>query len=88
MVFCLENWDPSSLDAPKDKNNKLLNHLNVGTGLEISIKELANTISKITRYCFISLSLISSSMRSSFDIYIYFPLTACVCSVYYDLASF
>tara|TARA_B100000700_G_C15062474_1_gene866808 strand:- start:11941 stop:12948 length:1008 start_codon:yes stop_codon:yes gene_type:complete len=49
-VFCLENWDPSSLDAPKDVNNELLNHLNVGTGSEISIKDLASMISKITGY--------------------------------------
>ena len=50
VVFVLENWDPSSKNAPKDENNIPLNILNVGTAKEISIKELALKISNIVKY--------------------------------------
>ena len=50
VVFALENWDPSSTNAPRDKNNIPLNILNVGTGKEISIKELAFKISDLFNY--------------------------------------
>ena len=50
VVFALENWDPSSKDAPKDKYGQPLNFLNVGTGVDISIKELANLIAKATGF--------------------------------------
>ena len=50
VLFALENWDPSSINAPKDKNNFPLNILNVGTGKEISIKELAFKISNLLNY--------------------------------------
>ena len=40
-VFCLENWDPESPNAPRNKEGKKLNLLNVGTGRGCSIKELA-----------------------------------------------
>ena len=46
IVFALENWDPNSYDAPLDKNNEPLTFLNVGTGKDISIKELASKISE------------------------------------------
>ena len=49
-IFCLEKWDPSAKDAPQDKFGNLLNHLNVGSGKDISIKELATKIAKITNY--------------------------------------
>ena len=49
-VFCLENWDTFSDDAPKDKNNDSILHLNVGSGKEISIKNLANMISENIGY--------------------------------------
>ena len=45
IIFCLENWDPERSDAPKDDEGKSLNYLNVGTGKDISIKELARKIS-------------------------------------------
>jgi len=45
VIYALRNWDPSLPDAPKDTKNKKLNFLNVGTGKDISIKELANLIS-------------------------------------------
>ena len=41
----LENWDPEKSDAPKDDEGKSLTYLNVGTGKDISIKELARIIS-------------------------------------------
>ena len=49
-VFCLENWDPFADDAPKDENSDSLLHLNVGSGNEISIKNLAQMISETTGY--------------------------------------
>ena len=50
VVFALENWDPSSVNAPKDGNNNKLITLNVGTGKDISIKELAYKISNLVNY--------------------------------------
>ncbi len=49
-VFALESWDPSSKNAPKDENGESLNFLNIGTGLDISIKELAILIAKELSY--------------------------------------
>ncbi len=46
IIFALERWDPDSQDAPRDKDNKPLTLINVGTGKEISIKDLANKISE------------------------------------------
>ena len=45
-VFVLENWDPSEKNSPLDQNNNPLIHLNVGTGKDLSIKDLAEKISK------------------------------------------
>ena len=50
VVFCLENWDPSSNEAPLDSNGHVLNHLNVGTGTDITIKELSLIIANITGF--------------------------------------
>ena len=49
-VFCLENWDTNSKKAPLDIEGKPINHLNVGTGEDISIKELAYLISDFTDF--------------------------------------
>lgn len=49
-IFALENWDPETKDAPKDKFGKVLTYLNVGTGMDISIKNLAYLISEIIGY--------------------------------------
>ncbi len=49
-VFVLENWDPNSINAPVDENNNKLTILNVGTGKDISIKELAHKISNLVKY--------------------------------------
>ena len=49
-IFALENWDPNKNNAPLDKSGEPLNWLNVGTGVELSIKELAEMIANITSY--------------------------------------
>ena len=49
-IFCLENWFPSEIDAPKDNSGNPLNYLNVGTGKDISIKELAKKIADIVKF--------------------------------------
>ena len=45
VVFALERWDPKAKNAPLDNDGIPLTHLNVGTGSDISIKELAEMIS-------------------------------------------
>ena len=50
VIFCLKEWHPSNLNSPKDYKGNALNHLNVGTGKDISIIELATMISKIVDY--------------------------------------
>tara|TARA_A100001011_G_C14319033_1_gene849507 strand:- start:1795 stop:2796 length:1002 start_codon:yes stop_codon:yes gene_type:complete len=50
VVFCLENWQPNREDSPKDIFGNPLNHLNVGTGKDISIKELAEKISELVGF--------------------------------------
>jgi len=49
-LFALEKWDPDSDNSPKTLENKPLYYLNVGTGKDISIKDLANKISEIFSY--------------------------------------
>ena len=44
VVFALEKWDPKSDNAPQDQCGNPLTYLNVGTGLDISIKKLAEKI--------------------------------------------
>ena len=46
-VFALENWDPNTT---KDINGEFLTHLNVGSGLDISISDLAEIISKKSNF--------------------------------------
>ena len=50
VVFLLENWDPCSTNAPVDTENNKLTILNVGTGKDISIKDLAYKISNLVNY--------------------------------------
>ena len=50
IIFCLNNWFPGEQNSPKDMNDKFLNHLNVGTGKDISIKKLAEKIATITEF--------------------------------------
>ena len=47
VVFALEKWDPKSSNAPLDDQGKSLSYLNIGTGVDISIKELSNKIANI-----------------------------------------
>ena len=49
-IFVLENWDLDLKSSPKDKNGLPLTYLNVGTGSDISIKEVANLIAKFLDY--------------------------------------
>ena len=49
-IFALENWDPNKSNAPLNNSGESLNWLNVGTGKEISIKDLAAMIADITSY--------------------------------------
>ena len=50
VVFCLENWQLNREDSPKDIFGNPLNHLNVGTGKDISIKQLAEKISELVGF--------------------------------------
>ena len=42
--------DPNKQDAPLDEFGEPLNWLNVGTGIDLSLKELAEMIANITSY--------------------------------------
>ena len=51
VLFLLENWDPFSLsNSILIENNYPLDFINVGTGKDISIFDLANKISKLTGF--------------------------------------
>ncbi len=50
IVFCLEKWNPSKTNSPKNKLGYPLNFLNVGTGEDISISSLSEIISKEVGY--------------------------------------
>ena len=49
-VFALEKWSALSSDAPKDDYNETLSFLNVGTGIDLSIRELAERIALVVGY--------------------------------------
>ena len=49
-IFVLENWNPNDEEAPKLDNGNLLSYLNVGTGIDLTIKDLAKKISKAYGY--------------------------------------
>ena len=49
-VFCLENWNPSSSNAPRDEHGRELILLNVGSGTDSSIKDLAQLVAKTVNY--------------------------------------
>ncbi len=49
-IFALKNWDPNDKNAPLDESGEPLNWLNVGTGIDLSIKNLAHLISKLTSF--------------------------------------
>ena len=50
VKFVIENWDPDGINAPKDNLNNPLYLLNVGTGQDISIKDLAHKIARICKF--------------------------------------
>tara|TARA_B100000242_G_scaffold126304_1_gene89070 strand:- start:18143 stop:19138 length:996 start_codon:yes stop_codon:yes gene_type:complete len=50
VVFALEKWDPNNDNSPKDENNIPIDFLNVGTGKDISIFDLAEIIAKKVGY--------------------------------------
>ena len=43
-VFALENWSTLRANAPLDKEGKPLSFLNVGTGIDLTIKDLAELV--------------------------------------------
>ena len=49
-VFALEKWNPSNKNNPIDRNGNPLLFLNVGTGREISIMNLAEKIAEISNF--------------------------------------
>ena len=49
-VFALENWCALFDDAPKDAEGKPLAFLNVGSGVDLSIKELAKQIAAVVGF--------------------------------------
>ena len=49
-LHVLEQWNPDDPRSPKDKNGNDLYYLNVGSGEEISIRDLAKQIAKLTNY--------------------------------------
>ena len=49
-IHALEKWDPDDPNAPRDDSNNKLFYLNVGSGEELSIKELAYMIAEYTNF--------------------------------------
>jgi GDP-L-fucose synthase len=49
-VFALERWDPAAPEAPRDEAGAPLPYLNVGTGLDLSIRELAEAVAQATGF--------------------------------------
>ncbi len=50
IIYALEKWDPMADNAPLDAYGKPLTYLNVGTGKDISIFDLAYKISEIFKF--------------------------------------
>ena len=50
MYFCTRKWDLNSKSSPKYSTGKPLTFINVGTGKDISINELAKKISKFVSF--------------------------------------
>ena len=49
-IFVLENWDLNNIKSPKDVNGRILSFLNVGSGCDISIYDLAILIANYVGY--------------------------------------
>ena len=50
VVFCLQHWDPAAVDAPRGDNGHPLEYLNVGSGQDLSIGDLANLVAETCGY--------------------------------------
>jgi len=55
VVFALQYWDPNATDAPRGvgpggEDLGPLNHLNVGTGVDVTIREAAETVAAVVGY--------------------------------------
>ena len=50
VVYCLNNWPKENINSPTYDDGRPLYHLNVGTGKDLSIRELASLISKLTKF--------------------------------------
>jgi GDP-L-fucose synthase len=49
-VFALEHWDPASPEAPRDAACEPLAFLNVGTGVDLTIRQLAEAVAEATGF--------------------------------------
>jgi GDP-L-fucose synthase len=49
-VFALEKWDPDAEAGPRDDAGQPLSHLNVGTGIDLTIRELAEAVAQATGF--------------------------------------
>lgn len=49
-VYALEKWKPGLPNSPKDMNGNYLSFINIGTGQDISIKDLATLIAEIVGF--------------------------------------
>jgi GDP-L-fucose synthase len=49
-VFALEHWDPAAAEAPRDDAGEPLAFLNVGTGIDLTIRELAEAVAQATGF--------------------------------------
>ena len=49
-VFALENFDPNASDLMLDEDGEIINFLNVGTGIDLTIKELSEKVALYTGY--------------------------------------
>ena len=49
-IFSLERWDTNLTSSPKDHDGKILTHLNVGTGRDIPLRDLAQKIASLCKF--------------------------------------
>ena len=49
-LFALEKWNPDRKDSPKLIDGKTLGYLNVGTGIDLTIKELALKVASLVDF--------------------------------------
>jgi len=50
VLFALENWFPDDIKSPRYNNGMPLNFLNIGSGEEISIRDLSKLICRLVKY--------------------------------------